>query len=72
MDNISIISIEKRPKSKKYNLITTKDDYVISEEIIVKYQLNKDKSFTEKEFNQLIEDILEDEYFNKVFNLFWF
>ena len=69
MDNISIISIEKRPKSKKYNLITTKDDYVISEEIIVKYQLNKDKSFTEKEFNQLIEDILEDEYFNKVLNL---
>lgn len=69
MDNVTIISIEKKPRSKKYNLITSKDDYTISEEIIIKYQLNKDKTFTKKEFEKLIEDILEDEYFNKVLNL---
>ena len=37
--------------------------------MIIKHYLFKDKTFTEKEFKKIIEDILEDEYFNKVINL---
>ena len=72
MKNIKILSIEKKPKSKKYKVITDDLDYTVSEDMIIKHQLFKDKVFTEKEFNQVIEDILEDKYFNKVLNLLTF
>ena len=69
MREVKIISIEKKERSKKFKLITTKDEYVVSEDMIIKHYLFKDKIFTEKEFDKVIEDILEDEYFNKVINL---
>ena len=69
MKNIKIISIEKKQKSTKYKVITDDLDYTVSEDMIIKHQLFKDKIFTENEFKQVIEDILEDKYFNKVLNL---
>ena len=69
MKNIKIISIEKKQKSTKYKVITDDLDYTVSEDMIIKHQLFKDKIFTEAEFKQVIEDILEDKYFNKVLNL---
>ena len=69
MKEIKILGIEKKERSKKYKLITSEEDYVVSEDMIIKHYLFKDKTFTEKEFKQVIEDILEDEYFNKVINL---
>ena len=69
MKEIKILGLEKKQRSKKYKLITSEDEYVISEDMIIKYQLFKEKTFTEKEFKLVIEDILEDEYFNKVINL---
>ena len=69
MENITILSIEKKQKSKKYKVITNKEDYTVSEDMIIKRHLFKDKIFSEKEFDKVIEDILEDEYFNKVINL---
>lgn len=69
MKEITIISIEKRKRSSKFNIITTEDDYIVSEDMVIKHHLFKDKTFTEKEFKQVIEDILEDEFFNKVLNL---
>lgn len=69
MENITILSIEKKQKSKKYKVITNKEDYTVSEDMIIKHHLFKDKIFSEKEFDKVIEDILEDEYFNKVINL---
>jgi len=69
MNTVKILSIEKKTKSKKYKVITDDLDYTVSEDMIIKHQLFKDKVFTEKEFKQVIEDILEDEYFNKVINL---
>ena len=59
MKEITIISIEKRKRSSKFNIITTEDDYIVSEDMVIKHHLFKDKTFTEKEFKQVIEDILE-------------
>ena len=39
MKNIKILSIEKKPKSKKYKVITDDLDYTVSEDMIIKYQL---------------------------------
>lgn len=69
MKVIKILGIEKKPKSKKYVVITDDLNYTVSEDMVIKHQLFKEKSFTEDEFKQVIEDILEDEYFNKVINL---
>lgn len=69
MDQIKILSIEKNKKSKKYKVITDDLDYTVSEDMIIKHQLFKDEVFTKKEFSKVIEDFLEDEYFNKVINL---
>ena len=69
MKVIKILGIEKKPKSKKYIIITEDLNYTVSEDMVIKHQLFKEKSFTEDEFKQVIEDILEDEYFNKVINL---
>ena len=69
MKEITIISIEKKPRSKKYNVITSEDDYTFSEDMIIKYHIFKDKVFTKKEFDQILEDSVVDEYFNKILNL---
>lgn len=69
MENITILSVEKKQKSKKYKVITDDLEYQVSEDMIIKHHLFKDKIFTKKEFDKVIEDILEDEYFNKVINL---
>lgn len=69
MKEIKILGIEKKQRSKKYKLITSDEEYTVSEDMIIKYQLFKEKTFTEKEFKLVIEDILEDEYFNKIINL---
>jgi len=69
MEIVKILSIEKNKKSKKYKVITDDLTYTVSEDMIIKHQLFKEKTFTKKEFNKVIEDILEDEYFNKVINL---
>lgn len=69
MKEIKILGIEKKQRSKKFKLITTEDDYTVSEDMIIKHYLFKEQTFTEKEFKKIIEDILEDEYFNKVINL---
>lgn len=69
MKEIKIIGLEKKLKSKKYKLITSEEDYTISEDMIIKHQLFKEKTYTEKEFKKVIDDILEDEYFNKIINL---
>ena len=69
MKEVKILGIEKKERSKKFKLITTEEDYLISEDMIIKHYLFKDKTFTEKDFKKIIEDILEDEYFNKVINL---
>ncbi len=69
MKEIKILGLEKKQNSKKYKLITSMGDYLISEDMLIKHQLFKEKNFTEKEFNKVLEDILEDEYFNKIINL---
>ena len=66
MKEIKILGIEKKQKSKKFKLITSEEEYTVSEDMIIKYQLYKEKTFTEKEFKLVIDDILEDEFFNKV------
>ena len=48
MKEITIISIEKRKRSSKFNIITTEDDYIVSEDMVIKHHLFKDKTFTEK------------------------
>ena len=65
MKVIKILGIEKKPKSKKYIIITEDLNYTVSEDMVIKHQLFKEKSFTEDEFKQVIEDILEDEYWGE-------
>ena len=72
MKEIKIISVEKKPRSKKYNIVTSEEDYTISEDMLIKYHIFKDSVFTENEFKKIIEDLTLDEYFNKVLNLLSF
>ena len=65
---IMILGLEKKPRSKKYKVITSGDDYTFSEDMIIKYQIFKDKVFTNKEFEKILADSLKDDYFNKVLN----
>lgn len=72
MSLIKILSIEKKERSKKFKIITDENEYLVSEDMIVKHLLFKDKTFTKKEFDKIIKDILENEYFNKCINLLSF
>ena len=53
MKEIKILGLEKKQRSKKYKLITSEDEYVISEDMIIKYQLFK--STTEDMLGKEIE-----------------
>lgn len=72
MKEIKIISVEKKARSKKYNVITSEEDYTISEDMLIKYHIFKDSVFTKKEFDKILQDLIQDEYFNKVLNLLSF
>lgn len=69
MNEIKIIALEKKPRSKKYKVITNEEDYNFSEEMLIKYHIFKDQVFTKKEFEKILDDSLVDDYFNKVINL---
>ena len=45
MKVIKILGIEKKPKSKKYVVITDDLNYTVSEDMVIKHQLFKEKSF---------------------------
>lgn len=69
MNEIKIIALEKKPRSKKYKVITNEEDYNFSEEMLIKYHIFKDQVFTKVEFEKILDDSLVDDYFNKVINL---
>ena len=69
MNEIKIIALEKKPRSKKYKVITNEENYNFSEEMLIKYHIFKDQVFTKKEFEKILDDSLVDDYFNKVINL---
>ena len=67
MSKIIIESISKKKNSKKYIVKTNEnDEYKVSEDTLVKFQLFKDSSYTKEEFKKVIYDIKINEYFNKV------
>lgn len=68
MEEIKILSLEKKPRSKKYKVITSTDTFTFNEDTIIKYMIFKDKVFEQKEWNKVLEDAITDEYFNKVLN----
>ena len=68
MEEIKILSLEKKPRSKKYKVVTLTDSFTFSEDTIIKYMIFKDKVFEQKEWNKILEDAITDEYFNKVLN----
>lgn len=66
--NIVIESVSKRKNSKKYDVITNDESYIMSEDTIIKFQVFKGKEFSESEFKKIIYDVKLSEYFNKVLN----
>lgn len=62
---IEIQSIEKSKKNKKYKIITNDNEYLFSEDIIIKYHLNKGNKYSKDEFFKIINDATLDTYFNK-------
>lgn len=70
MERKTILGLEKiKNRKNKYKLITNDKDYIISEDMVIKHYLFKDKTYSNEEFEKIIEDILEDEFFNKIINL---
>lgn len=69
IDEIKIVSLEKQPRSKKYKVITTDNEYIVSEDIVVKYQLLKDKTYTKSYFEEVVKAITLDYFFNKTIHL---
>ena len=54
MNEIKIIALEKKPRSKKFKVITNEEDYNFSEEMLIKYHIFKDQVFTKKEFEKIL------------------
>ena len=70
--NIVIESVSKRKNSKKYDVITNDESYIMSEDTIIKFQVFKGKEFSESEFKKIIYDVKLSEYFNKVLNYLYY
>lgn len=64
--DIRIISIEK--KRKKYKIETNLDTHTLEEDIIIKYNIFKDKVFKEEEFKKILEENKNVASFNQVLN----
>lgn len=68
MEEIKIISITKKARSKKYQVETNEDSYTFLEDTIIKYMIFKDACFSKTKWNEILEQAKEDEYFNKTLN----
>lgn len=67
MNKIIIGSVCKKKNSKKYVVKTSEDEeYIVSEDTIIKFHLFKDSTYSKEEFSKIIYDIKINEYFNKV------
>ena len=51
---IKVLSVKK--KRKKYKVETNLDSHTLEEDIIIKYNIFKDKEFEEKEFKKILEE----------------
>ncbi len=68
MEEIKIICISKKPRSKKYIIETNDDSYTFFEDTVIKYMLFKDACFSKSQWKTVLEQAVEDEYFNKTLN----
>lgn len=68
MSKIIIESISQKKNSKKFVVKTNEEDYIMTEDTIIKFYIFKDKEFTKEEFEKIIYDININESFNKVLN----
>lgn len=66
---IKIISVEKIAKKNKYKVITTENEYLVSEDLLIKYQLFKDKTYSKQYFEEVFQNIIQDTFLNKIINL---
>lgn len=67
--DIKIINVEKLNKKNKYKVITSENEYIVSEDLLIKYQLFKDKSYSKKYFEEVLQSIIQDTFLNKIINL---
>lgn len=63
---IKVLSVKK--KRKKYKVETNLDSHTLEEDIIIKYNIFKDKEFEEKEFKKILEENKSVASFNQVLN----
>lgn len=66
---IKILNVEKITKKNKYKVITTENEYIVSEDLVIKYQLFKDKSYSKQYFEEVFQSIIQDTFLNKIINL---
>ena len=63
---IAIKSI--KAKGKKYIVVTSLDELILSQDLMVEYRVSLDKRFDKKEYEKLLKASLLDDYFNKALN----
>lgn len=68
MNKIVIESISQKKNSKKFVVKTSEEEYVMTEDTIIKFHIFKDKEFSKMDFKKIIYDIKINESFNKVLN----
>lgn len=68
MNKIVIESISQKRNSKKFVVKTNEEEYIMTEDTIIKFHIFKDKEFSKEEFKKIIYDIKISESFNKTLN----
>lgn len=66
---IKILNVEKIKKNNKYKVLTTENEYIVSEDLLIKYQLFKDKTYSKQYFEDVIQSIIQDSFLDKIINL---
>ena len=67
-DTIKIKNLRIRPKSKKYVIETdyeADEEYVLDEDVIIKYQIFKGKEYSLKDFKKILKEIKLSKLFKK-------
>ncbi len=68
MNKIIIESISQKKNSKKFIVNTNEEEYIMTEDTIIRFHIFKDKEFSKEDFKKIIYDIKINECFNKVLN----
>ena len=67
-NKVILEQVSKDKKKDYYKVQTNIGEFLISESLIVKYMILKDREFTDEEFTTILKEITFEKYFSKILN----